>query len=113
MTREDAWRQLQATAKAYAVAPPPATPEAAALSEAAKQWAAASKPATARDHGDHSDARIPFGHSRGKLVADADTKDLEWVANALRKSIDDPAKARWVESNQQLLDAIETELETR
>lgn len=110
-TREDAWRALQATARAYAAAPLPATAEAAALSEAGKQWGRLNP--EPRDASTSSGLVIPFGRSKGTPIGDATTPDLEWVAGALRRSVDDPTKARWRAQNEELLAAVEHELERR
>lgn len=56
---------------------------------------------------------IPFGNSKGTPLHEAETKDLRWVASALRESLDDPAKERWRGKNAELLEAIEAELEAR
>lgn len=102
-----AWSILAQAAIAFGGDKSPAAAQ--ALSDAAKEWAAASKPAKSASSG----AVIPFGRSKGTAVADAETKDLRWVAGALRSSIDNPEKARFRDANQALLDAIEAELETR
>lgn len=106
--RTAAWTALARAAVAFAGDGKSAV-TAQALSDAAKEWAAASKPAKSASSG----AVIPFGRSKGTAVADAETKDLRWVAGALRSSIDNPEKARFRDSNQALLDAIDAELETR
>jgi len=111
MSREAGWRALEQAAYAYAAAAKPATAEAAALSEAGKQWGYLN-PAP-RDVAANSGAVIPFGRAKGTLVVDAEVKDLHWVAGALRNSIADEAKAQWRTSNEQLLHAIEDELERR
>lgn len=105
------WRDLSEAAKAWAAAPQAVQGQ--ALSDAAKAWAgsAAPKPTTDRKAG--PDLTLPFGRSKGQRIADADEKDLQWVAGCLRESIVDPAKERWAPANRTLLDAIETELETR
>ena len=56
---------------------------------------------------------VPFGRSKGTPIEEADTKDLQWLAGAMRESIADPAKEKWAAKNRELLDAIEHELETR
>lgn len=56
---------------------------------------------------------VPFGRSKGTAIEEADTRDLRWVANALAESIDNPDKARWRDSNEKALAAIQKELGTR
>lgn len=107
--RASLWRDLSEAAKAWAASPKAV--EGQALSDAAKAWAGAAHP-RAKDT-TTSDAVIPFGRSKGTRVVDAETKDLQWVAGALKQSLADPAKERFAPSNRALLDAIETELEER
>lgn len=91
------------------------------LSDAAKAWAAAcgavtSAPKTVKGTNGsalRSGQVVPFGRSKGTPIEEADTKDLQWLAGAMRESIADPAKEKWAPKNRELLDAIETELETR
>lgn len=54
-----------------------------------------------------------FGRNKGQPISGVETKELEWYAGAMRKSIDDPSKERWRDSNQAMLDAIEAEIERR
>lgn len=91
------------------------------LSDAAKAWAAASN-ATAPKSGAvrgtngntlRSGQVVPFGRTKGLPIEEAETKDLQWLAGAMRESIADPAKEKWAPKNRELLDAIEHELETR
>ena len=56
------------------------------------------------------EAVIPFGRSKGHPVAGAKLADLQWVAGAVRTSIEDPAKERWADSNRALLAALEAEI---
>ncbi len=56
---------------------------------------------------------VKFGRSKGKTLAECDTADLNWLAGAMRRSIDDPSKARFEEQNRNDLAAIEAELATR
>lgn len=83
----------------------------ARLADAVKPPARGPTPGT-NGRGDEA-AVIPFGRSKGCLVSEADTKDLEFVRRVLAESIEDQAKARWAESNQKLLDAVEAELGRR
>jgi hypothetical protein len=91
------------------------------LSDAAKAWAAASGAPSAAPkavkgtNGNtlRSGQVVPFGRTKGTPIEEADTKDLQWLAGAMRESIADPAKERFAPKNRELLDAIEAELETR
>lgn len=103
--RAAAWDALAAAARAFAED----KQQAQRLSDAAKAWADASKPPRAK-----SAVLVPFGRSKGKTLDDADTKDLRWLAEvALPGSIADESKARFRASNEELLEAILAELETR
>jgi hypothetical protein len=113
ITRAKAWTDLVDASDAHHVE---RTKERAqALSEAAKAWASAARegaPQRATTTGDDG-PQIPFGKSKGTPITKADERDLKWVLGALQKSIDDPEKARWRESNEALAEAIRSELETR
>lgn len=52
----------------------------------------------------------PYGRSKGAPVAGASRQDLEYYAGGCRRTLDDPAKARWHDKERQLLAAIEAEL---
>ena len=52
----------------------------------------------------------PYGRSKGAPISGASTQDLEFYANGCRRTLDDPAKARWHDKERQLLAAIEAEL---
>lgn len=54
-----------------------------------------------------------FGSAKGTSFRDADEDDLGWYAGALKKSIKDPEKAQYIESNKRDLSAIEHELKRR
>lgn len=56
---------------------------------------------------------VPFGRSKGLPIEEATTKDLTWLAEVLRESIDEPAREKYREQNAALLSAIEAELESR
>lgn len=62
-----------------------------------------------------SDALIELAASQvtEEELYEAETKDLRWVASALRESLEDPAKERWRAKNAELLEAIEAELGAR
>ncbi|WP_053235954.1 hypothetical protein [Sandaracinus amylolyticus] len=56
---------------------------------------------------------LPFGRAKGTTIGTADDEDLEWVANALARMVEDPQKSRFRDDNQRLLDAIDRELARR
>ncbi len=107
-----AWTVLCQTAK-DAVAAGFDKASAEKLSNAARSYAAAAGGGGAKPSGQRSGKLIPFGRSKGVAIEDAETKDLQWVAQALAASIEDPEKERWRNSNIELRDAIEQELESR
>lgn len=49
---------------------------------------------------------VPFGRDAGKPITEVDDKALVWLGDAVRKSVDDPKKAKWKKKNQALLDAL-------
>ncbi len=51
-----------------------------------------------------------YGRSKGMPVVGASLQDLEFYANGSRRSLSDPAKARWHDKEKQLLAAIEAEI---
>ena len=109
-----AWRELQVAATAFGKSTTGDTEAAKALSDAALAYAAARggpKPQrAATGDGGHV---LPFGRSKGLPITKATPADLQWVLGALQKSIDDPEKARWRDSNEALAEAIRNELEAR
>ena len=52
----------------------------------------------------------PYGRSKGMPIAGASMQDLEFYAGGSRRSLGDPAKARWHEKERVLLAAIEAEI---
>ena len=56
---------------------------------------------------------LPFGRAKGKTLSKAGKGDLEWVLGALEGSINDPAKARFLDANQALAEAVRAELARR
>lgn len=50
-----------------------------------------------------------YGRSKGMPIANASADDLSYYAAGARRSIADPAKARWHANEQALLSAIEAE----
>lgn len=51
-----------------------------------------------------------YGRSKGAPVVGAALQDLEFYANGCRRSLGDPAKARWHDKEKELLAAIEAEI---
>lgn len=51
-----------------------------------------------------------YGRSKGAPVAGASMQDLEYYANGCRRTLADPAKARWHDKERTLLAAIEAEI---
>lgn len=51
-----------------------------------------------------------YGRSKGRPIAGATREDLEYYAKGAKRSLADPTKARWHESEAALLAAIEAEL---
>lgn len=112
-----AWQRLTETAAAWTEAKEDRKAR-DALHHAAIAYgkATAPKPGVVTSAGGRtlrSGKTIPFGRSKGMAIEEAETKDLSWVAGALRESIDDPKKERWRADNVELLSAIEAELEGR
>lgn len=78
------------------------------------RWAAATGSSGRKDRKPStSSLTLPFGRSKGQTIGASPSGDLQWVAEALRTSVGDPAKARWRTDNQKLLAAIECELNQR
>lgn len=102
--KKKAWNDLAAAARSYAANQNASTAQ--TLANAGEAWAQSKKIACAPPV-------LPFGRSKGTPISRAETKDLEWVAERLRESIDDPGKSRWKAANELLLEEIENELEGR
>lgn len=83
--------------------------EYARVRESLRPTRAAAKPEPTHDR----DAILPFGRSKGLPVSEAPLNDLSWIRDRIEESVDDPTKARWRESNERLLEAIEGELDFR
>lgn len=71
---------------------------------------AAVKAAPAQGQGD---AVVPFGKDKGRPLASVSKRSLEWLIGCLEHSIADESKARWVDSNTSLRDAVAAELARR
>lgn len=52
----------------------------------------------------------PYGRSKGMPIVGASMQDLEFYANGSRRTLSDPAKARWHDKERVLLAAIEGEI---
>jgi hypothetical protein len=52
----------------------------------------------------------PYGRSKGAPIAGASVQDLEFYIGGCRRTLDDPAKARWHDKERVLLAALEAEL---
>lgn len=59
------------------------------------------------------DVRVPFGKDKGKPLAAVNKTGLEWLIGAVDASISNPDKARFIEANQRMLDALKKELASR
>lgn len=55
----------------------------------------------------------PFGRSKGQPLSTLEATDLEWLAEALERSIADSSKATYRSKNQRDLEAVEAELALR
>lgn len=70
-----------------------------------------------QDHGDGgkqgSQFIAPFGRGKGKPITELDDGDLEWLAKAVKKSVEDPAKAKWRTKNEALYQACRDEWSRR
>ncbi|MEW5739435.1 MAG: hypothetical protein AB1938_10940, partial [Myxococcota bacterium] len=51
-----------------------------------------------------------YGRSKGQPIAGASMQDLEFYANGARRTLNDPAKARFHDKERALLSAIEAEI---
>lgn len=54
-----------------------------------------------------------YGKNKKGAIRDASDGDLEYYASGCRRSIADPAKARWIENETRMLDAINAEIARR
>lgn len=52
---------------------------------------------------------VPFGKDKGKPLAAVSKNSLEWLMGAIEHSIANPDKARFIESNQAMLEALKKE----
>ena len=56
---------------------------------------------------------VPFGRSKGKPITDVDDEGLQWLADALKSSIADPAKSRFKDSDENMLKVCREEYKRR
>ena len=56
---------------------------------------------------------VPFGRAKGQPISEVEDDSLEWLANAVKKSIADPEKARFKASNEKTLEACRHEYKRR
>lgn len=56
---------------------------------------------------------VPFGRDKGKPITEVDDACIQWLADAVKNSIDDPSKAKWKDKNQAMLDALRAEYKRR
>jgi len=79
--------------------------------KASTGWARPAAAAAPAAGGDTSGGVFPnYGRSKGGAIRGATRGDLEYYANGARRSLNDPAKARWHDKERQLLAQIEAEL---
>lgn len=63
--------------------------------------------------GPRSGAVVPFGRSKGQPIEDESDKGLAYLSDAMQRSIDDPSKERWAESNRTLKAHVDAEIARR
>lgn len=56
---------------------------------------------------------VPFGRDQGKPITEVSDSTLEWLAEAVKKSVADPDKAKWKTKNETLLVALRNEYKRR
>ena len=71
----------------------------------------ATRSAPSSGGGASSGATFPFGANKGQPIFGAPEKDLRWHAHASVRSVNDPSKSRWAESNMAQLAFYIAELE--
>ena len=57
--------------------------------------------------------KVPFGRDKGKPIVDIDDVALKWLAEAVKKSVDDPEKAKFKARNEALLTDLRDEYKRR
>lgn len=85
----------------------------ASVLDFAETIAALSARAKEKAHAQGNAAVMSFGKSKGKSVDQLTMRDLNWYIEAVSRSVEDPGKARWVDSNMATLEALHGELNRR
>lgn len=125
--RDEAWKELEAAATDYAAARN--AKASSRLGLAAQSWALANGYTKAGHHAEsakqaarvvgtrgnvlRSGVVVPFGSSKGKPIEEESDKSLLWLIKYAREAIANPDKARFVDSNQALLDACLADAQSR
>lgn len=110
---------LRHAAANYAPAYPNPGPEWDDLCRAALTYAEARRMAqgeatrTQSYAGPRSGAVVPFGKTKGRPIEDESDKVLAYLSDAMQRSLDDPSKERWAESNRTLKAHVDAELARR
>ena len=81
-----------------------------AVADAAMPAAAATARRTSVPAGSEGMVFPPYGRTKGAPIVGAAIADLEFYMNGCRRTLGDPAKARWHDKERVLLAAIEAEL---
>jgi hypothetical protein len=85
-----------------------------ALCEAATAYGKERDKATPRNQTRESTSlTLPFGREKNVPLNEAKTGNLKWMRGCLVEMVADPAKEKYREKNQALLEAIDRELESR
>lgn len=108
-----AWHAFLAAIEEWATVDQGDLAEKRKLADAASAYAASrggAAPASRPQPTTSGGAVFKFGRSKGAPLAGAQKSDLEWYAGALRRSIAEPEKARFLASNEAELAQVEAEL---
>lgn len=71
------------------------------------------------EYQDHSNQKqrsqitAPFGKQKGVPITELTDGNLKWLAEAVKKSVNDPEKAKWKSKNETLLQALRDEYKRR
>jgi len=60
-----------------------------------------------------SEVIAPFGKQKGKPLSELNDENLQWLAEAVKKSVEDPTKEKWKAKNQALVEACREEYKRR